>query len=60
MGKVDIATKQYMSHRDIIADAFNVYIYDGEQVIQPDRLQKIDTAELALPYGNDADMSVQR
>ncbi len=60
MGKVDIATKQYMSHRDIIADAFNFYIYDGEQVIQPDRLQKIDTAELALPYGNDADMSVQR
>lgn len=46
MGKVDIATKQYMSHRDIIADAFNFYIYDGEQVIQPDRLQKIDTAEL--------------
>lgn len=60
MWKVDIATKQYMSHRDIIADAFNFYIYDGEQVIQPDRLQKIDTAELALPYGNDADMSVQR
>lgn len=60
MGKVDIATKQYMSHRDIIADAFNFYIYDGEQVIQPDRLQKIDTAEIALTYGNDADMSVQR
>ena len=29
MGKVDIATKQYMSHRDVIADAFNFYIYDG-------------------------------
>ena len=49
-----------MSHRDIIADAFNFYIYDGEQVIQPDRLQKIDTAEIALPYGNDSDMLVQR
>lgn len=60
MGKVDIATKQYMSHRDIIAGAFNFYIYDGEQVIQRDRLQKIDTAEIALTYGNDADMSVQR
>lgn len=48
MGKVDIATKQYMSHRDIIADAFNFYIYDGEQVvIQPDRLQKIDTAKIS-------------
>lgn len=49
-----------MSHRDIIADAFNFYIYDGEQVIQLDRLQKIDTAEIALPYGNDSDMLVQR
>ena len=32
MGKVDIATKQYMSHRDVIADVFNFYIYDGRQV----------------------------
>ena len=60
MGKVDIATKQYMSHRDIIADAFNFYIYDGRQVIKPERLQKIDTAEVALPYGNDADTAVQK
>ncbi|MBU5477850.1 Rpn family recombination-promoting nuclease/putative transposase [Eubacterium sp. MSJ-13] len=60
MGKVDIATKQYMSHRDIIADAFNFYIYDGRQVIKPERLQKIDTAEIALPYGNDADTAVQK
>ena len=60
MGKIDIATKQYMSHRDIIADAFNFYIYDGRQVIKPEELQKIDTAEIALPYGNDADMAVQK
>lgn len=60
MGKVDIATKQYMSHRDIIADAFNFYIYDGRQVIRPEKLQKIDTAEVVLPYGNDADIAVQK
>ena len=60
MGKIDIATKQYMSHRDIIADAFNFYIYDGRQVIKPEELQKIDTAEIALPYGNDADVAVQK
>lgn len=46
MGKVDIATKQYMSHRDVIADAFNFYIYDGRQIIKPEKLQKIDTAEI--------------
>lgn len=60
MGKVDIATKQYMSHRDVIADAFNFYIYDGRQIIKPEKLQKIDTAEIFLPYGNDADIAVQK
>lgn len=60
MGKVDIATKQYMSHRDVIADVFNFYIYDGRQVIKPEKLQKIDTAEVALPYGNDAEIAVQK
>lgn len=29
MGKIDIATKQYMSHKNIIADAFNFYVYGG-------------------------------
>ena len=60
MGKVDIETKQYMSHRDVIADVFNFYIYDGRQVIKPEKLQKIDTAEVALPYGNDAEIAVQK
>lgn len=60
MGKVDIATKQYMSHRDVIVDVFNFYIYDGRQVIKPEKLQKIDTAEVALPYGNDAEIAVQK
>lgn len=60
MGKVDIATKQYMSHRDVIADVFDFYIYNGRQVIKPEKLQKIDTAEVALPYGNDAEIAVQK
>ena len=60
MGKVDIATKQYMSHRDVIADAFNFYIYDGRQVIEPEKLQKIDNTEVLLPYGNDADIAIQK
>jgi len=60
MGKVDIATKQYMSHRDVIADAFNFYIYDGRQVIKPEKLQKIDNTEVLLPYGNDADITIQK
>ena len=49
-----------MSHRDVIADVFNFYIYDGRQVIKPEKLQKIDTAEVALPYGNDVEIAVQK
>ena len=41
MGKVDIATKQYMSHRDIIADAFNFYIYPAK--ISDDEFDKFQT-----------------
>lgn len=60
MGKIDIATKQYMSHKNIIADAFNFYVYDGVQIIKPEKLQKIDNTEVLLPYGNDADIAIQK
>ena len=40
MGKIDIATKQYMSHKNIIADAFNFYVYGGAQIIKPEKLAK--------------------
>ena len=49
-----------MSHRDVIADAFNFYIYDGRQVIKPEKLKKIDNTEVLLPYGNDADIAIQK
>ena len=47
----DAATKQYMSHKDVVADAFNFYLYGGEQRISPDRLQKVDATEVASLYG---------
>ena len=43
----DAATKQYMSHRDVVADAFNFYLYGGEQRILPERLRKMDATEVA-------------
>ena len=51
MRDMDAATKQYMSHKDVVADAFNFYLYGGEQRILPDRLQKLDATELASFYG---------
>ena len=53
MGKKDTVTKEYMRNPVIFADAFNKYLYAGEQRIQPEQLQELDTTEIALPYGAD-------
>ena len=51
MGHGDIVTREYMRKNEIFADAFNYMIYGGRQVIEPEELQELDTAELALPFG---------
>lgn len=51
MGQKDTVTKEFMEDSATFADAFNFYIYDGEQVIKPEKLKAIDTTEIALPYG---------
>ena len=51
MGHGDIVTREYMRKNEIFADAFNYMIYGGRQVIEPEGLQELDTAELALPFG---------
>ena len=51
LSKKDTVTKEYMEDNAIFADAFNFYIYNGEQVIKPEKLKAIDTTEIALPYG---------
>ena len=42
------------------ADAFNCLLYDGEQTIKPEGLQKPDTAEMTVPYGNNARVPVRK
>ena len=54
MGHGDIVTREYMRKNEIFADAFNYMIYGGRQVIEPQGLQELDTAELALPFGVDS------
>ena len=39
MSLQDTATKQYVS--EMFADAFNYLIYDGEQVIKPERYNAV-------------------
>lgn len=53
MGKIDTLTKEYMKRPAIFADVFNQFLYHGQQVIKPDRLDELDTTEIAVPYGTD-------
>ncbi|MCI9592606.1 MAG: hypothetical protein HFG51_00440 [Lachnospiraceae bacterium] len=53
MGRKDTVTKNYMKQNTIFADAFNYYIYGGQQRILPGQLQELDTTEIVVPYGAD-------
>lgn len=53
MGRKDTVTKDYMKQNTIFADAFNYYIYGGQQRILPGQLQELDTTEIVVPYGAD-------
>ncbi len=54
MGEVDIKSKAYLGQADVFADVFNYYIYGGQQVICPERLQACDITEISVPYGTDS------
>lgn len=61
MGKIDTVTKEYMRDTKVFADLFNYWLYDGRQVIDPEKLHELDTTEIALPFGEDgAVLPVQR
>ncbi len=42
-----------MRQNEIFADAFNYFVYDGEQVIHPESLKELDTREIDVPYGGE-------
>lgn len=50
MGLKDTVMTKYMKQNDIFADVCNYFIYDGEQVIDPDSLEELDTREVDVPY----------
>ena len=49
MGMADAVTKQYMKENTVFADAFNFLLYNGENVILPQTLRELDTAEVVIP-----------
>lgn len=61
MGAEDVVTKDYTKESHVVADAFNQYIYKGEQIIKPENLKPLDTNITGIPYGADgAGVPVQR
>lgn len=62
LGVKDTVTTKYMRQNEIFADAFNYFIYDGEQVINPENLEELDTREIHVPYGGEkgAKQAVQK
>lgn len=50
MGMADAVNKQYMKENTVFADAFNFLLYNGENVIQPQTLRELDTAEVVIPF----------
>lgn len=51
--KADAITKDFISDTMVFADVFNYYIYGGRQIISPKQLEERDSAQIALPYGED-------
>lgn len=53
MGVKDTVTIKYMRQNEVFADAFNYFVYGGEQVINPESLKELDTREIDVPYGGE-------
>ena len=54
MGKKDIITKDYVQENRVFADIFNKLIYEGNNVIDPEKLKPLDTSLISVPYGTNA------
>ena len=48
IGAIDAITKAYIRKNEVFADAFNYFMYDGAQVIQPECLKELDSTEIAI------------
>ena len=60
LSTADAETKAYLANAEHFADLFNYWIYNGDEVIKPEDLSELDTASIALPYGNETLQPVQK
>ncbi len=52
MGEIDKVTRDYIKNPVVVADVFNYIAYNGEKVIKPDNLTRVDTNSLVEIYDN--------
>ena len=50
LGKLDIDAKRYFGIAAHFADAFNFLLYQGRQVIDPDKLRELDSSEVSVLF----------
>lgn len=61
MGKVDAAAKECFSSNVRFADLCNAVLFDGEQIVKPERLTEKDSTEVLSIFGEDPkQMHVQK
>ena len=60
MGKVNVVTKEYMQNNVVFADAFNYFIYDGKQIIQPEKLHEMDPEEILALFDQGNQKAVEK
>lgn len=48
MAKTDELMKNLFKHKEIFADLFNATIFDGRQLIKPDKLTEINTENIHI------------
>ena len=49
MGNADIESKEFMRDNAHFADVVNYYVFSGRQIVLPDDLSPLDTAEVVTP-----------
>lgn len=60
MATIDAQTKGYLRDPKRFADAFNVFLYGGRQVLSADNLVTLDSAELVTQVGKKEIKSLQK
>lgn len=60
MSEKDTLTKEYMANPEYFADAFNYFMFDGEQIIKPEKLSVEDPTELAIIFNEYAKETEQK